>query len=262
MLTAQEALASIRSDHNICYRTAQEEACKTLREWETQPADFRSSIRTLKLTRGDSKYKEIALTFDDGPHTGYTKQLLSILDKYNVPATFFVVGVQAEKYPDLVKAEEAKGHLIANHTYHHVSLPKIPREYVTAEMLACTHVISHITGQSPRYFRPPGGEYNQVVADAAEALGYTMVLWTDDPGDYSSPGDDVILQRTLAHANPGGIILLHDGIAQTVRILPRLLQTLKQEGYTFVRVDQMHRPKLDSPQPELTARLTFITATR
>ena len=196
-------------------------------------------VRRAKLLRGDPNRKWIAITIDDGPHPKYTPKLLAILKQYQVPATFFVVGEMAEKYPNLVRAEVRAGHLVGNHTYHHVSLPLIPEEFVATEIQACGDVLRRITGETPHFFRPPGGQYNDMVAETAELLGYTMVLWTDDPGDYASPGDTVIERRTLESVSNGGIILLHDGIEQTVEVLPKILAYLQQRGYQFVRVDQM-----------------------
>jgi peptidoglycan/xylan/chitin deacetylase (PgdA/CDA1 family) len=201
--------------------------------------ELRRGINHAKLLRGDAGRKWIALTFDDGPHPGYTERLLRILKEYDVPATFFLVGQMAEQHPELVREEAAAGHSIANHTYHHLSLPKIPEDAAATEIKACGEVLRSITGQAPRLFRPPGGEYDDDVAEAAEALGYRMVLWTDDPGDYASPGGDVIARRTLEHAKNGGIILLHDGIEQTIEVLPQILRTLKARGYRFVTVNEM-----------------------
>ena len=237
-------------ERDAYFINAQKEVYKGAREMLAQHEDeLEKGLQYSKLLHGDRSKRQIALTFDDGPHPGYTDRILEILKQENVPATFFVVGTQAEKYPELIKAEVKAGHLVANHTYHHVSLPKIPQEYVADEIAACGKVIQAITGKRPYYFRPPGGEYDNEVAEASEALGYTMVLWTDDPGDYASPGADVIFKRTMDKTRPGGILLLHDGIAQTVEILPRLLQTLKAQGYTFITVDKM--PLLKRPQPTL-----------
>lgn len=196
-------------------------------------------IRRSKLLRGDPTRKWVALTFDDGPHPKYTPKLLAILKQFQVPATFFLVGEMAEKYPALVRAEVGSGHLVGNHTYHHVSLPLIPEEFVATEIQACGDVLRRITGKTPHYFRPPGGQYNDMVAETAELLQYTTVLWTDDPGDYASPGDHVIEERTLKTLSNGGIILLHDGIQETVEVLPQILAYLKQQGYQLVTVDQM-----------------------
>ena len=195
--------------------------------------------RTLK--RGSPNRKWVALTFDDGPHPNTTPRLLSILKAHHAKATFFLVGMMAEAYPDLVLEEQQAGHLIANHTYHHVNLTKIHDNDVGTELEACGLVLQHITGQKPKFFRPPGGDYNPVVLKIAENLGYRMVLWTDDPGDYSNPGNQVIVSRLLKRLSQGGILVLHDGPLQTLDILPKILSSLEKEGYTLVTLEDYCR---------------------
>ncbi|HEY3416089.1 MAG TPA: polysaccharide deacetylase family protein [Armatimonadota bacterium] len=202
-------------------------------------AELARGTRYHKFMHGDTGKKWIALTFDDGPHPKFTPRILALLKQYHAKATFFVVGEMAEKYPDLVRAEIAAGHSVGNHTYHHVNLTKILEGDVATEIKACGEVLQKINGRAPRLFRPPGGDYDQGVAEAAEALGYTIVLWTDDPGDYAQPGDKVIASRILAHIHPGGIILIHDGIQQTIDVLPQILTYLQKQGYQFVTIDQM-----------------------
>ena len=193
------------------------------------------------LMRGDPFRREIALTFDDGPHPQYTPQIISILASSEVKATFFIVGELAEKYPALVRAEAAAGHEIANHTYDHVNLTKIPSEDAAVEIEACSDVLQSITGKRPTMFRPPGGDYNDEVAMIGESLKYTMALWTDNAGDWDSPGKVAIEDRVLENVSPGGIILMHDGIEQTIKALPIIIRILKREGYRFVTLDQMMR---------------------
>lgn len=203
-----------------------------------------------KFMHGDTAKKQIAITFDDGPHPQYTPKLLAILKQYNVKATFFLVGELAAQHPYLVKAEIAAGHEVGNHTFHHVNLTKIPPSYIATEIQACGDVIKKITGKRPELFRPPGGDYNDNVARVAEAENYTMILWTDDPGDYAKPGSNVIMSRTLDKLTNGGIILIHDGIQQTIDILPELIKYLKSHGYEIVTIDDMmgrrHGPSIRS----------------
>lgn len=196
-------------------------------------------IRYHKLMHGDLHKKQIALTFDDGPHPKFTPKLLAFLKQQKVKATFFVVGEMAEKYPWLIREEIADGHSVGNHTYHHVNLTKIPPEYVATELKACGEVLAKITGKPPHLFRPPGGDYDRDVAEISEALGYTIVLWTDDPGDYAKPGDKVISQRLLKRVSNGGIILIHDGIQQTLDDLPQFIATMRKRGFEFVTIDEM-----------------------
>jgi peptidoglycan/xylan/chitin deacetylase (PgdA/CDA1 family) len=110
---------------------------------------------------------------------------------------------------------------------------------VPVEIKACGEVLRAIVGRAPRWFRPPGGEYDPQVAAASRALGYTMVLWTDDPGACArAPGARTILTRTLSDVSNGGIILPHDGIQQTIDVLPQIIETLGRHGFRIVTVDE------------------------
>lgn len=224
-------------------------------------------IRYHKLIRGAPQLKEVALTFDDGPHPAYTPQILAILQAYNVKATFFVVGERAEQYPELIRDEAAGGHEIGNHTYHHVNLTKVTPAEAETEIKACGEVVRAITGKSPHLFRPPGGDYSSQTAVEAEALGYTTVLWTDDPGDFKHPGDQVIMDRTIDHLCPGAVILLHDGIHQTIDILPSLIEQIRAKGYRIVTVDQLIRDSANlrlertpAASPKMAARVKPMPA--
>jgi len=201
--------------------------------------EVRKGVRYLKLIRGSPRSPEIALTFDDGPHPDYTPKILEILKRYNVKATFFIVGKVAEQQPDLVRSELADGHVLGNHTYHHVNLTKIPVNDIAAEWQACEDVVKQETGVTMRYGRPPGGDYDRDVITAATDLGLTTVLWTDDPGDYASPGSKVIKSRVLKHVENGGIILLHDGVQETIDVLPQIIETLHARGFRFVTIPEL-----------------------
>ncbi len=232
-LTAQDKLDKY-------WQNARKEVYRSVLELLAQhQSEIEKGLKFHKLMYGDPAKKQIALTFDDGPHPKYTPKLLAILKRYHVKATFFVVGEMAQKYPRLVKEQVAAGHSIGNHTFHHVNLTKIPIEDVATEIKACGKVIQSITGQTPHLFRPPGGDYDRAVAEASAALGYVMVLWTDDPGDYASPGTKTIENRVLDKVTNGGIILIHSGIQQTVDVLPQIIRYLKDKGYEFVTVDEM-----------------------
>lgn len=242
MLSSQQAMDILLKERDHYWQNARKIVHRSVREILAQHEDeLENGLKYSKLISGDSSKKQIALTFDDGPHPNYTPRLLQILTKYRIPTTFFVVGEQAEAHPDLIRQQAAAGHVIANHTYHHVSLPKIPEEFVADEIKACGEVIQTITGKPAHYFRPPGGEYTPQVAEVSEALGYTMVLWTDDPGDYARPGDDLIIERTLRKANSGGILLLHDGVEETIEVLPAIIEALQSKGYEFVPLSQLQK---------------------
>ena len=192
-----------------------------------------------KLVRGDTRRPLIALTFDDGPHPVYTLQLLDILRRTHTPATFFVVGEQVEKNPGLVRLEVAEGNEVADHTYDHVNLTVIPPELVAYEVMRCSAAIAGATGAPVRFFRPPGGEYNGAVVREVSRYGFITTLWTDDPGDFSRPPAPVILRRTLAHLGNGAVILLHDGIPETLEALPAIITEARARGYRFVTVSRL-----------------------
>lgn len=222
------------------WANALQEIYRSPLELQAQHATERSrNIRLNKIMHGDPAKRQIALTFDDGPHPDCTPGLLKALADANAKATFFVVGQKAEAAPDLIKAEVAAGHNVGNHTYHHVNLTKIPNRLVAVEIQACGDVVERITGARPHLFRPPGGDYSPAVAQTANALGYTLVLWTDDPADYARPPANVLMTRTLDWAHNGGIVLIHDGVPETVRLLPQLLRDLKARGFEFVTIDEM-----------------------
>jgi peptidoglycan/xylan/chitin deacetylase (PgdA/CDA1 family) len=204
-----------------------------------QIAKLQQEIDYPKLVRGNPNKKEIALTFDDGPHGPITGQLLDVLKQLKVPATFFVVGKMADKHPDLLRRIVADGHDLASHTYNHYRLPMLTPPQMVQELLEGANAIKRATGFTPKLYRPPGGEYDERVLQATRQVGQTMVLWTADPGDFVQPGTQVIIERTMKKIRSGGIILLHDGVPQTIQIVPYLVQRLRAEGYHFVTCSQM-----------------------
>ncbi|MBN9502539.1 MAG: hypothetical protein BGO01_17940 [Armatimonadetes bacterium 55-13] len=194
-----------------------------------------------KIARGPGDKHELALTFDDGPHPDLTLKLLALLKQENVKATFFVIGKMVEKHPELLKAIAADGHTIGNHTFSHVTLTKIPVADIQVEYRANNDIVKKTIGQNMKFCRPPGGDYDSDVIHAAEACGLTTVLWTDDPGDYANPGDNVIEERTLAKLTNGGIILLHDGVKETLDVLPQIIAYAKKKGFSFVTIDEFSK---------------------
>jgi peptidoglycan/xylan/chitin deacetylase (PgdA/CDA1 family) len=213
--------------------------------------EYRRGSMLPALVSGDPHSKDIALTFDDGPHPQFTPQLLAVLKRENVTATFFVIGKQVELYPNLIKDENAAGHVVGNHTFSHVTLTHIPEEDVETEYRSCSDLVQSIIGKRPKFCRPPGGDYDDDVLQAASNTGLTTTLWTDDPGDYASPGVMAIETRTIKHLKAGAIILLHDGIQETIDILPKLIQIARAKGLNFVGIDKL-KP---STQDQLLTRL-------
>lgn len=183
--------------------------------------------------RGPAREKVLYLTFDDGPHKGKTDKLLALLDELHVKATFFVVGMMAQKSPDLVREIEAHGNVVGNHSFSHADMSELSFAQAYTEFLACNNQIFSITGHRPTLCRPPGGRLDTTVLTAAGDLGLTTVMWTDDPGDYKSPGARAIYDRVVKGITPGGVILLHDGIPDTWAALPGIVAYARSRGYVF-----------------------------
>ncbi|WP_202868779.1 polysaccharide deacetylase family protein [Kribbella antibiotica] len=171
--------------------------------------------------------KVIYLTFDDGPHAGWTPKVLQILRKHHAQATFFVLGAEAAKRPDLVEQTRAAGHHIGNHTWDHPMLTKLPADKMRQEIFS---------GVKSKCFRPPFRDTNAAVAAVAKANHQRQVLWDVDTNDWKKPGAASIEHAILAGAYPGAIVLMHDGggnRTQTVAALERAMTKLQRKGYTF-----------------------------
>lgn len=197
--------------------------------------------------QGNPENKVVALTFDDGPYPPYTDQILDILKEDDVKATFFIVGKNAAMHPELVRRIVMEGHQIGNHTYHHIDLLKANRRTVTDELAGTNDLLFSITGIKPHIVRPPHGFRDPVVLEVMAELGLKVVEWSVMSRDWTNPGVEEIVNRTLDRITNGSVVLLHDGDgiksqasrAQTVAATRLIIQQLKTKGYTFVTVDDI-----------------------
>ena len=183
----------------------------------------------------------VSLTFDDGPSPLHTPELLEILRKSNVQATFFVIGKEAERFPDLLHRVAADGHLIANHTYSHPLLFCFLAPWrLRREIEKGQEAIEKIWGRRPRYFRSPVGLRHPLLDLYLEQAKLEYISWTIRSFDTLVPQPEVILKRILKRVAPGDIILLHDnasaGAGLMLNVLPRLINELKGRGFEFVPV--------------------------
>ncbi|MBP2628346.1 MAG: polysaccharide deacetylase [Firmicutes bacterium] len=199
------------------------------------------------FVESETSRKVVALTFDDGPYSPYTEQLLDILKEYNVPATFFLVGENVQKNPELVRRIAYEGHQLGNHTYHHVDLLKSDKKTIAEEVDHTSKVIAAITGTAPHVVRPPHGFRDPVVMEIMAERSLKVVEWSVMSRDWTNPGVEVIVDRTVKKVKNGSIILLHDGDGtaseapriQSVEAARRIIQTLMAQGYQFVTVDEI-----------------------
>lgn len=199
------------------------------------------------LTHGDTQHKVIALTFDDGPYPPYTQRLLKVLAEKNVHATFFMVGENAAAHPELVREVQSHGHLIALHAGYHKDLLKLSSEEVRSNIAYGKSTIEGLTGQKLHYMRPPHGFKDWSVISAIEDAGLHTVNWSIIPRDWTNPGADIIAQRVIENAQPGAIVLLHDGDSpknkapreQTIEAVSTIIDNLRAQGYEFVTIEEM-----------------------
>jgi len=201
--------------------------------------------------------KLVALTFDDGPYGKATSQILDILKKERVQATFFLLGMNVEKYPAIAKRIVNEGHVIGNHSYSHSEfLSKMPAVDFEADVRHAENLIVDATGLHPRYFRPPFGMHTPSMDQQLKDMGYFVVLWNvgtgTTAGDYDQGTSseaivEQIIRNTLKGKKRQQIILLHDGRdvqigysrQNVIQALPRVIDKLKERGYRFVTVEQI-----------------------
>lgn len=195
----------------------------------------------------DNTHNRIALTFDDGPHPVYTPIILDILREYGIHATFFMVGENAQEYPELVRRIQREGHEIGNHTYRHANLQKQTAAGIRREITLAEDAILQIGDQRTKLLRPPGGLYNESVCEAARALDYTVILWTVDTRDWAHTPPEEITANVEANIRCGGIILCHDFIggapSPTPEALRNFIPALLQKNYEFVTVSELIRSR-------------------
>src|SRR5205809_2054274 len=204
---------------------------------------------------------QVAITFDDGPDPRWTPKILDILKAANVKAAFFLVGVNAERYPNLVRRIVNEGHEIGNHTYYHPNLALCWPEHIRVELNATQLLLETITGRATTLFRPPYAADSSPTQlseltplKIAEDLNYLIVLESVDPQDWSKPGADVILQRIKQQRRDGSIILLHDAggdRSQTIEALPHIIEYLQARNDNIVPLSKLLGTTRDALMPPL-----------
>lgn len=189
--------------------------------------------------KANSADKVLALTFDDGP-TAFTAEILDLLEQYDCKATFFCIGQQVQKYPELTKQLLAKGHQVGNHTHTHgKNFGFLNTTQVLAEMEKCNAVLKDCTGKQTQLFRPPFGVTNPSVAKAVKILNPFVIGWSNRSLDTVIKDEERIYHRVVRKLQAGDIILFHDTSIRTVNVLKRFLPYLKTKGYHCVSVDDL-----------------------
>ena len=183
--------------------------------------------------------KKISISFDAAWGADLTDSILSILEKYNVKTTFFVVGKWAEQYPDKVKALSDAGHEVENHSYDHPHMTNMSKEDMLNELERCNTKIAEITGKRPTLLRPPYGDYNNTVIEAAEQCSMHTIQWSVDSLDWKGLDASEISRRVTEGVKPGSIVLFHNAAEHTPEALPTILESFISEGYEIVPISQL-----------------------
>lgn len=183
--------------------------------------------------------QRVSVTLDATWGAKQTEDLLDVLDKHGVKATFFLAGYWIEEYPDHVKMIASRGHEIGNHTYSHPHLNSLDTDSIRKELNRCSDMIENLTGTRPNLFRPPFGEYSNKVIEAAESCGLVTIQWDVDSLDWQNLSAAAIQSRVLSRVQRGSIILFHNNGLHTVEALDVVIRELKSKGYEFVPVSSL-----------------------
>lgn len=198
-----------------------------------------SDEKELPIYSVDTEEKRIAISFDAAWGNEYTKDILDILDKYNIKSTFFLVGFWVDKYPDDVKEIYDRGHDIGNHSANHPYMTKLSEEQILAELNITGNKIEEITGEKPILFRPPFGDYNDRLIQLCKENGYYVIQWDVDSLDWKEMGAQPVVDRVIRNIDNGSIVLFHNNASYIKEYLPIVIERIQDEGYKIVPVSQL-----------------------
>ena len=201
-----------------------------------------ASTRQLPIYCVQKDYKVLSISFDAAWGNEDTQQLIDILSKYNVTATFFVVGEWVDKYPESVKALSDAGHEVMSHSDTHAHFNSLSSDEIIADLNACGDKIEKVTGTRPTLFRCPYGEYDDHVINAVRSMGVEPIQWDVDSLDWKALSAADITKRVTSKVQPGSIVLFHNAALHTPEALPGIIEALLQQGYTFVPISQLILP--------------------
>ena len=191
---------------------------------------------------GNTNEKVMYLTFDEGYENGYTAKILDVLKKTNTPAAFFVTGPYIKKEPELIKRMVEEGHIVGNHTVNHPSMPDLNDEEVTRELVGLNDSFKELTGQDMKFMRPPKGEFSEKTLATTQKNGYKTVFWSIAYADWdtnSQKGVDYAVEQVTKQFHNGAIILLHAVSEDNANGLEQIINTAKEQGYTFKSLEDL-----------------------
>lgn len=195
--------------------------------------------RDIPVYSVETDEKKVAISFDAAWGNEQTSELLNILDRYDVKATFFLVGQWVDNFPDSVKEIAKKGHDVENHSNTHAHMPELSLEGMTEEIVSCNDKIKALTGKCPTLFRPPYGDYNNNVVGAVKTQNMYCIQWDVDSLDWKDLSAAEITERITSKIQPGSIVLLHNGAKNTPAALPSIIEGIRAQGYELVPISEL-----------------------
>lgn len=197
---------------------------------------FKTAAFTASSSQAEKERPVLAITFDDGPHSVYTPQLLEGLKRRNVKASFFLMGKNILGNEEIVRRMHEEGHLIGNHTFDHVRLNQLSDTEACSQITKTSNLIYEITGEYPTYVRPPFGEWKEGLDCSVMMF---PVFWDVDPLDWNTQNTEQVVQKVIDSVKDGDIILLHDSYASSVEAALQIVDILTKQGYDFVTADRL-----------------------
>ncbi|MEG0941162.1 MAG: polysaccharide deacetylase family protein [Oscillospiraceae bacterium] len=198
-----------------------------------------ATTRELPIYCVDRDNKCVSLTFDAAWGNEDTEELIAVLGKYKVKATFFVVGDWVDKYPESVKALSDAGHEIMSHSSDHAHFSKLNEDEIRKNLETCNKKIEGVTGKCPTLFRCPYGEYDDHVIKTVNSMGMTAIQWNIDSLDWKGLSASEITQRVTSSVVPGSIVLFHNAAEHTPEALPGVIEALIADGYKVIPVSEI-----------------------
>ncbi|SEO35491.1 delta-lactam-biosynthetic de-N-acetylase [Paenibacillus sp. OV219] len=243
LLLASEAASAIAGPHGGPYHFGFKKsvggALPSIKEEGFQPILEQHGAIFL----GDTKQKELYLTFDNGYENGYTSRILDVLKEKGVPAIFFVTGHYVKDKPELVKRMAAEGHLIGNHSWSHPDMSVISSSQIHTELAKVKTAVAELTGQQDMtYLRPPRGIFNSHVLAVSKEQGYTSVFWSVAYRDWepnAQKGWRYAYDNVMKQLHPGAVILLHSVSKDNTEALSQIIDAARQQGYTFKPLNEL-----------------------
>jgi peptidoglycan-N-acetylglucosamine deacetylase len=210
-----------------------------------QWSELQRRYRGVFVLSASRESRKVALTFDDVPDPRFTPQVLDVLKRKHVHATFFVVGTRMLKHPDLLRRIHREGHDIGNHSYSHPDFSRIPLHKVQEQIIRAEQIAEKLVGFKPKLVRPPYGEIRSAQLDWAKQAGYTVVNWDVDSRDWRQLKADEVFRNVTSAVRPGSVILMHAGggdgqsLTGTVEALPRIIDWLRNHHYEPVALTEL-----------------------